>query len=66
MGFAAHYLERHSDNRTLIDVQPQRNLNLIVIIPSYDEDNLLLTLESLYSCALPEHPVEIIVLINYG
>jgi len=65
MAFAAHYLERFTDCRVLIDTAPQGNLNMIITIPCYDEENTLLSLESLYHCCLPDQAVEVIILINY-
>lgn len=41
-----------------------KDTQLILVIPSYNEANLLLTLESLQACAPPKNPVELILVIN--
>src|SRR5262245_19055885 len=43
---------------------PQRHLSLIVVIPCYNEPDLLSTLESLWACRRPTVTAEIIVVIN--
>ncbi len=37
---------------------------MIVVIPAYNENNIIRSLESLKACVLPKRPVEVIVLIN--
>ncbi len=43
---------------------PQRSLGIVVVIPCYNEPDLISTLESLYHCEKPECAVEVLVLIN--
>ncbi|MBF0461055.1 MAG: glycosyltransferase [Magnetococcales bacterium] len=39
-------------------------LQLVVVIPCYDEPDLLITLDSLWQCRPPPGPVEVVVVIN--
>lgn len=43
---------------------PHPDLNLVVVIPAYREDELLTSLESLANCDAPSGAVEIIVVLN--
>jgi len=60
------YLARHAVYPKLIDFVPSSGLKLVVIIPAYNEPELLNTLESLNHCYQTRFPVEIIVLINHS
>ncbi len=60
------YLERYSYGPRLINTSPPVDLKLIVVIPSYDEPELIETLESLRKCKSIEGKVEIIVVINHS
>ncbi len=64
MGFADQYLEKQKDYKSHINAEPLKNLNFIIVIPCFNEDKLIRTLESLYNCSKPESPVEIIIVIN--
>ncbi len=64
MGFADQYLEKQNDFKSYINTRPHKDLNYIVVIPCYNEDKLIRSLESLYNCSRPESPVEIIIVIN--
>ncbi|MCX6258516.1 MAG: glycosyltransferase [Bacteroidia bacterium] len=66
MGFADHYISRHSIYPPLIKDPPFPGLNIIVVIPCYNEPELLRSLESLRNCEPPASPVEVIVVINSG
>ncbi len=48
----------------LINTQPQKNLNIIIIIPAFNEPDLLCTLESIKNSQLPVCAIEVITLIN--
>ena len=48
----------------LITAPPHPHLGLIVVIPGYDEPNLLASLNSLWRCERPRCAVEVIVVIN--
>ena len=47
------YLEKLALFPQLIDVVPSKDLGIIVVIPCYDEPDLLKSLESLYDCTPP-------------
>jgi hypothetical protein len=64
MGFADQYLEKQNDFKSYITARPLKDLNYIIVIPCYNEDKLIRSLESLYNCSKPEFPVEIIIVIN--
>lgn len=58
------YLQKSALYPPLIETIPSTALGLIVVIPCFDEPNLLKSLESLKKCDLPNSNVEIIVIIN--
>ena len=63
--FANNYLLKN--NRVpLIVSEPNPQCNISIVIPCYNEPELLLTLESLKNCSLPETIVEVIILINHA
>ena len=58
------YLKRHAFSNQLIDEKPSSKLGQIVIIPAFEEDSLIPTLESLYACEKPKCALEVIVVFN--
>ena len=58
------YLESHALYPQLISEQPPKDLNLIVVIPSYKETHLTESLKSLLNTVLAEGSIEILVIIN--
>jgi len=61
--YANNYLLKN--NRVpLIDSKPNPQCNIRIVIPCYNEPELLQTLESLKKCSLPDSVVEVIILIN--
>ena len=58
------YLERHAYVDRQIKIPPRPDLQLVVIIPAYAEQNLLTTLQSLCACDEPYGAAECIVVIN--
>lgn len=48
-----------------IDVNPSVNLGMCVVIPCYNEPNLIKSLGSIACCTLPACDVEVIVVINH-
>lgn len=66
MSFARQYIQRNCIFEALIDESPSRELTLIVVIPCYNEPDIIPTLESLKACHKPPCVVEIIVVINSG
>ena len=63
--FANNYLLKN--NRIpLIESEPNPQCNIRIVIPCYNEPELLQTLESLKKCSLPDAVVEVIILINHA
>lgn len=63
--FANNYLLKN--NRIpLIESEPNPQCNIRIVIPCYNEPELLKTLESLRKCSLPNYVVEVIILINHA
>ncbi len=63
--FADKYLKKQ--NKTiLIDLIPEKETGMIVVIPCFREPDILQTLQSLQSCDLPQQKVEVIVVINHS
>ncbi len=63
MGFAS-YLHKHSLFKPFIIEEPKPGTSLIVVIPSYNEPDLLTSLMSLYNADRPVFPVEVIIVVN--
>jgi hypothetical protein len=64
MGFAATYLNKQKEIKQLISEGPAENLRMSIIIPCYDEPDIITTLNSLWNCERPEFAVEVIIIIN--
>jgi len=63
--FANTYLSKN--NRVpLIESLLNPQCNISIVIPCYNETELLQTLESLKKCSLPDAVVEVIILINHA
>jgi glycosyltransferase involved in cell wall biosynthesis len=60
----AYYFERFGFYPPLIEEQPHPQLGLIVVIPCYNEPDLLSSLDSLSRCERPTCAVEVIVVVN--
>lgn len=65
MSFADSYIAKHTSNECLIDPQPAKDLNIVLIIPSYNESGLIKSLDSLFRADPTDFSVEIIVNINW-
>jgi glycosyltransferase involved in cell wall biosynthesis len=61
-----NYLQKQALYPPLIYNKPSLNLGLIIVIPCYDEEYLLLTLMSLKKCELPDCDTEVIIVINHA
>lgn len=59
------YFKRHQSFSPHISHEPNANLGLTVVLPSFNEPNLWQSLQSLINCALPHVAVEVIVVVNY-
>jgi hypothetical protein len=64
MGFASDYLQRHRFFGPFIPVAPEENTSLIVVIPSFNEPDIIESLASLHRADRPSYPVEVIVAVN--
>ena len=64
MGFAETYIAKQTNSFPVIPVLPEKGVNLIVVIPCYNEPDLPDTLRSLAGCMPPEGLVEVVVVIN--
>lgn len=62
--FANNYLLKNK-RVPLIVSEPNPQCNISIVIPCYNEPEILRTLESLKKCSLPETLVEVIILINH-
>ena len=58
------YFQKY-DFRPKIEISPDENIGLIVVIPSYNEPHLEKSLKSLLNCKPPNCKVEVITVINY-
>jgi len=59
------YIEKCKVSHPLILQKPSPNLQMIVIIPAFNEPDIFATLNSLKKCKKPENNVEVIILINH-
>ena len=59
-----HYLQNRALYPPLIKDAPAPELALLVVIPAYDEPDLINSLQSLANCQAPSAKVEVIVVIN--
>lgn len=60
------YLNKYSFLPAQISDEPDKNLGLIVVIPCFNEPDLVSSLKSLTLCNRPDKNVEVIVVINSG
>ncbi len=60
------YIEKHVSFQAFISSPPNDRLKNIVVIPCYNEPDVLQTLSSLKNCQKPVFPVEVIIVINSG
>ena len=60
------YFEKHVHIPALIDSSPLTKVDVTVVIPCYNEENILEIIGSLENCDNPECTVEIIIVINHN
>ncbi len=60
----ANYLNKNQFAKAEIKEKPKSNLKTVIVIPSYDEQELTKTLDSLWKCKRPVSSVEVIIVIN--
>ncbi len=58
------YLQKHSFCSAQISEPSNPRVNIIVVIPCFNEPDLISSLESLWKCSRPQCDVEVIVVIN--
>ncbi len=63
--FAEGYIRKKRLQKLFPDPPPDPGTGMIVVIPCFDEPEILKTLQSLQRCILPDCRVEAIILINY-
>jgi len=64
MAFASKYLSKNKIYDDHITTSPGKNLEYIIVIPAYNEDQISKTLHSLNRARKPEKEVEIIIVVN--
>lgn len=64
MGFASSWLESGSLFPALIKEAPDNDTGIIVVVPAFDEPEIISLLDSLGSCYKPQCKIEIIIIIN--
>ncbi len=60
------YLSKFGFQALSIDDKPNNNLGLIVVIPCFNEPNIIDSIESLAMADEPKKSVEVIVVVNHG
>lgn len=60
------YLQHRTLYPALIEKPPDPQLGLVVVIPAYDEPQLIDSLQSLSRCHPPHSKVEVIVIVNHS
>lgn len=60
------YLTRYAYPHQLIEHSPIGDVGIIIVIPCFNEPDLILSLESLAQCELPPIGVEVLVIINHA
>lgn len=64
MGFADKYLEKHCSYSIQVKETPANDLNISIVIPCYNEPEVLQTLQALYLCDRPTCSAEVLLVIN--
>ena len=59
------YIQKHQAYNKYA-IPPNFNYGMVVVIPCYDEPDVLTTLNSLIQCAPTQHPVLVLVVVNSG
>ena len=58
------YLQRYAYPQQLIEGPPSKDTDIIVVIPSFNEENLIQSVRSLRACRQPDCTTEVIIIIN--
>ncbi|OEK02045.1 hypothetical protein BFP97_11160 [Roseivirga sp. 4D4] len=59
-----NYFKRFASRKPIIDQPINSTCGLIIVIPCYNEPDLIGTLNSLTSCYPPSFPIEVIIVVN--
>jgi len=63
--FFEDYLQKYSYRDTYIQTMPNENLGIVVVIPCYNEPDVVAAVASMYQCEIPTFfSVEVIVVVN--
>ena len=65
MGFADHYLAKHGSGKHFIAIPPGKKLKYSIVIPAFNEPDLISCLDSLWHCMPVSSSVEVITAINW-
>ncbi len=63
---ADQYFKRFGYRPPMIEQPPPKGMQLCVVIPCYDEPRITSVLDALRACNVPQHSVELILVINAG
>ncbi len=64
MAFADSYIRKHCLFPSLISKNPDKDLNIIIVIPCYNEPDIEKSLLSLSNCSKTKKAVEVVIVIN--
>lgn len=64
MSFADHYLRKQQKALHIPFEKPSRKLKYCIVIPCYNEDRLLVSLDSIWNCQRPESEIEVVIVVN--
>jgi glycosyltransferase involved in cell wall biosynthesis len=64
MNFSSNYLSKRILYPAFIPSRPHPELGIIVVIPCFNEPDIVPTLESLWNCVRPQCAVEVILVLN--
>jgi glycosyltransferase involved in cell wall biosynthesis len=59
------YFSRHNSFKPRINNNPNSNLGIVVVLPSFNEPDLFKSLKSIAGCKQPNCAVEVIVVVNF-
>jgi len=58
------YLNKYGFCPQQLSLVPHDNVNIIIVIPCYNEPDLISSLQAIYNCTLPSCNIEVIIVIN--
>ncbi len=64
MNFATQYFSRFNALPAQIKIKPDQNLNIIIVIPAFNEPNIISSLESISNNIGFKEKVEVIIVVN--